>query len=85
MNLPDEYYVDFGEVSFPMSPQEERAWLDWKIANGVMTQRELLLYFNPDMSEEEINIKLGEVQLEREALQPQQPTFGGLRNLGTVG
>jgi len=74
----ENYSVDFGEVTFPMSPQEEREWLDWKIARGLMTKRELLLYFNPDMSDEELEAKMSEVkeekdqevQQEREAQQP---------------
>ena len=74
----ENYSVDFGEVTFPMSPQEEREWLDWKMAKGLMTKRDLLLYFNPDMSDEELEAKLSEVkeekdqevQQEREAQQP---------------
>ena len=89
LNLPEDYAVDFGEVSYPMSPQEERAWLDWKIDNGIMSRKDLLLYFNPDMTDEELQSKLDEVReetvAEREATQPQQPTFGGLRELGTTG
>ena len=89
MNLSEDYAVDFGEVSYPMSPQEERAWLDWKMANGIMSKKDLLLYFNPDMTDEELETKLGEVReeavAEREATQPQQPAFEGLRKLGTIG
>tara|TARA_R100000655_G_scaffold52345_4_gene90123 strand:- start:1378 stop:2742 length:1365 start_codon:yes stop_codon:yes gene_type:complete len=89
LNLSEDYAVDFGEVSYPMSPQEERAWLDWKIDNGIMSRKDLLLYFNPDMTDEELQSKLDEVReetvAEREATQPQQPTFGGLRELGTTG
>ena len=88
VNLSEDYAVDFGEVSYPMSPQEERAWLDWKMANGIMSKKDLLLYFNPDMTDEELEKKLGEVieetQAEVEATQPQQPAFQGLRKLGTV-
>ena len=64
MNLSEDYAVDFGEVSYPMSPQEERAWLDWKMANGIMSKKDLLLYFNPDMSDEELQSKLTEVREE---------------------
>ena len=71
-----------------MSPQEERKWLDWKLDNGIMTKKDLLLYFNPDMTEEELERKLGEVreetQADVQAAQPQKPTFGGLRELGTA-
>ena len=74
MNLSEDYAVDFGEVSYPMSPQEERAWLDWKMANGIMSKKDLLLYFNPDMSDEELQAKLNEVReevrTEAEATQP---------------
>ena len=86
-NFNEDYSIDFGEVSFPMSPQEERNWLDWKLEKGIMSKKELLLYFNPDMSEEELELKIGLLQEEKkqdnEATQPEQPTFGGLRNLGT--
>tara|TARA_R110002110_G_scaffold212920_1_gene425933 strand:- start:1240 stop:2604 length:1365 start_codon:yes stop_codon:yes gene_type:complete len=89
LSLSEDYAVDFGEVSYPMSPQEERAWLDWKLAKGIMTQKELHLYFNPDMTDEELDSKMGEVREEAritaEATQPIQPTFGGLRELGTTG
>ena len=88
INLSEDYAVDFGEVSYPMSPQEERAWLDWKMANGIMSKKDLLLYFNPDMSDEELESKLGEVREEaiadREATEPASPTFEGLRGLGTI-
>mgnify|MGYP003632963520 CR=1 FL=1 len=76
-NLSEDYAVDFGEVSYPMSPQEERNWLDWKLEKGIMTQKELLLYFNPDMTGTEIESKLNEVREETkantEALTPESP------------
>ena len=85
LSLSEDYTVDFGEVSYPMSPQEERAWLDWKINNGIMSQKDLLLYFNPDMSDPELEEKLGEIQEEQAPPEPvQQPTFEGLRKLGTI-
>ena len=88
MTLSEDYAVDFGEVSYPMSPQEERAWLDWKLSKGIMSKKELLLYFNPDMSDEELENKLGEVReevkTEAEATQPTKPAFEGLRKLGTI-
>ena len=75
-------------MQVPLSPAEERAWLDWKLDKGIMTKKELLLYFNPDMDEVELQAKLDEVleekQMETEAAQPQQPAFEGLRKLGTI-
>ena len=77
MTLSEDYAVDFGEVSYPMSPQEERAWLDWKLDKGIMTRKELLLYFNPDMSDEEIEEKMADVNEETrttaEAIRPESP------------
>ena len=91
MSLSEDYYVDFGEISYPMSIDQELKMLDWKLANGIMTQRDLLLYFNPDMSDEELNAKLGEVQEERtqqaeadrQASQPQ--IFQSLRETAANG
>ena len=58
-----------------MSPKEEREMLDWKLSHGIMTKKELLLYFNPDMDDAELEAKLDEIntekQTEREAQQPQ--------------
>ena len=65
MNLSEDLSIDFGEVSYPMNVEQELKMLDWKLANGVMSKRDLLLYFNPDMSDEELAMKMGEVQEER--------------------
>ena len=93
ITLPENLSIDFGEVSYPMSVEQELKMLDWKIANGLMTRKELLLYFNPDMSDEELEMKLNEVkeektadmEAEKEAKEASQPAFEGLRKLGTVG
>jgi len=88
ITLSDDYYIDFGEVEYPLSPAEERAWLDWKLEKGIMTKKELLYYFNPDMDDNELQEKLNEVaeekRIEKEATQPAQPAFEGLRKLGEI-
>ena len=75
LNLSEDFTVDFGEIEFPLSPKEEREMLDWKLSHGIMTKKELLLYFNPDMDDAELEAKLDEIntekQTEREAQQPQ--------------
>ena len=71
MNLSEDLSIDFGEVTYPMSIDQELKMLEWKMNNGIMTKRELLLYFNPDMSDEELDMKLNEVQ-EEKATQVQQ-------------
>ena len=65
MNLNEDLSIDFGDVQYPMSAEEEIKVLQWKLDNGIMTKRDLLLYYNPDMSDEELEMKLGEVQEER--------------------
>ena len=87
MNLSEDLSIDFGEVSYPMSIDQELKMLDWKLSKGIMTKKELLLYFNPDMSEEELAMKMEEVQeektqevqAERDAKQP--AIFQSLRNI----
>ena len=74
MNLSEDLSIDFGEVTYPMSVDQELKMLDWKIANGVMSKRDVLLYFNPDMSDEELDMKMGEVQEEKQQeRETQQP------------
>ena len=65
MTLPDNYHVDYGEVTYPTSVKEELNMPQWKLDNGIMTKRDLLLYFNPDMSDEELQQKLNDVVEEK--------------------
>ena len=75
MNLSEDLSIDFGEVSYPMSVEQELKMLEWKLANGIMSKRDLLLHFNPDMSDEELETKMGEVQEEKQQERDaQQPT-----------
>ena len=74
LNLPEEYSVDFGEVTFPMSPKEEREMLSWKLDNNIISQKDLLLYYNPDMSDEELEMKLSGIMQENQTVaNSQQP------------
>jgi len=65
LSLSDDLSIDFGEIAFPLSVEQELKMLDWKRDNGIMSQKDLLLYFNPDMSDEELVMKMGEVQEEQ--------------------
>jgi hypothetical protein len=51
---------------------------------GIIDQEDIIREFNPDISDEELLEKLGQIQEERISEQPQQPAFEGLRKLGTV-
>ena len=87
-SFPEDLAIDFEEATFPKSWSETKDELLFKLDQGIMTKRELLLYFNPDMTDEDIESRLGAVVEEKateaEATAPIQPTFEGLRKLGTV-
>ena len=88
VSLPEDLAIDFAEASFPKTWAETKDELLFKLEQGIMTKKELLLYFNPDMTDDDIEERLGNVQIEQqaeaEAQQPQQPAFEGLRKLGTI-
>jgi len=78
VNLSEEYSIDFGEVSYPLSPKEEREMLSWKLDNNIISQKDLLLYYNPDMSDEELDKKLSGIREENQQIansQQPQSTF----------
>jgi len=74
----ERYSVDFAEIEFPKSPQEERAELDWKLAKGLISREDLFRHFNPDISDEDLKAKLGEVD-EAKAEPKQSPLLQALR------
>ena len=82
--LSEDYSVDYGEVSYPMSAREELDLLKAKKEMGIIDQEDILRHYNPDISEEELLERLGQIQEERILEQPQQPAFEGLRKLGAV-
>jgi len=76
-DLGEGYAVDFAEVEFPQSPQEVRAELDWKLEKGLISREDLFRHFNPDISNEDLQKKLSEVdeskKVEAEAVKPTSP------------
>tara|TARA_Y100000310_G_scaffold66938_1_gene62242 strand:+ start:1626 stop:2996 length:1371 start_codon:yes stop_codon:yes gene_type:complete len=86
--LPEDLAIDFEEAEFPKSWADTKDELIFKLEQGIMTKKELLLYFNPDMTDEDIESRLGAVAEEKvaeaEATAPTQPAFEGLRKLGTI-
>ena len=78
LNLSEEYAVDFAEVNYPLSPKEEREMLSWKLDNNIISQKDLLLYYNPDMSDEELESKMSGIMEENQQVansQQPQSTF----------
>ena len=84
----EDISIDYEEAAFPKSWSETKDELLFKLEQGIMTKKELLLYFNPDMTDEDIESRLGQVTEEKaaetEATTPAQPAFEGLRQLGTI-
>ncbi len=74
VTLDEEFYVDFPEMSFPLSDLEQLQLLQTKKDMGIITQRELLKTLNPDIDDAELEAKLGEI---REEQQPQAPQAQG--------
>ena len=53
-NLPEgRLRVDFPEVDFPLSPEEERSQVDWELKKNLTTLAKVLMARNPDLSEDE--------------------------------
>jgi len=83
-SLPEDYSVDYGEISYPMSAKDELELLKAKKEMGIISQEDIIRHYNPDISDEELQIKMGQLQEERITEQPQQTAFEGLRKLGAV-
>jgi hypothetical protein len=69
-NVSEDYSVDFSEPRFPLTAEEERKQWDWEWANGLSSPKDWMRKYNPDLTEDEIDDMMEEMQPE----QPQQPT-----------
>ncbi len=72
-SLPEDLTIDYAEAGFPKSVSDEMAWIEFQLRNNLITRKELLLKFNPDMSESELKSKMGELEEEKEVEAPAQP------------
>ena len=70
-NLSESYAVDFEEAGFPTTWAEEKDRLQFMMDNNLISRKELIRYFNPDILEDELEEKMGELQEEE---QPQAET-----------
>ena len=60
--------------------------LSWKLDNNIISQKDLLLYYNPDMSEEDLEMKLSGIMQENQQLaNSQQPQSSFQRILNGAG
>jgi len=73
-------------VGFPKSAKEEREDWAWKFQNKLATREDYFKAMNPDISDEDLKKKLGEIDESRKVeAEAETPKFEGLRKLGTVG
>tara|TARA_Y100001972_G_scaffold46841_1_gene57776 strand:- start:1228 stop:1899 length:672 start_codon:yes stop_codon:yes gene_type:complete len=70
INIPDEFSVDFSEPRFPLTAKEERDQWTWEWGNDLSKPKDWLRKYNPDMTEEEIDEMVAEMQPEAEAPAP---------------
>ncbi len=66
-DMGEDYAVDFAEVEFPQSPKEEREHLEWMMAKGLMSREDLIRHFNPDISDEDLQAKMNQVDESKRA------------------
>ncbi len=75
--LSESYAVDFEEAGFPTTWSEEKDRLQFMMDNNLISRKELIRYFNPDILEEELEKKMGELQEEE---QPESPLLSILQS-----
>lgn len=75
--LSESYAVDFEEAGFPTTWSEEKDRLQFMMDNNLISRKELIRYFNPDILEEELEKKMGKLQEEE---QPESPLLSILQS-----
>ena len=60
ISLPDKFGIDFNEVEYPKTVQDQLAWNDWMLANNMITPAELYVKYNKDFSLKEAEKKIEE-------------------------
>jgi len=60
ISLPEKFGIDFNEVEYPKTVQDQLAWNDWMLANNMITPAELYVKYNKDFSLKEAEKKIEE-------------------------
>ena len=85
ITLPDELGIDYNEVDYPQSTQDEIAMNTHFLENNLTTQAKLLKKYNDDLSIEDAQAIVDENKLTNEAVngkneEPKQSIFGAARD-----
>ena len=74
-DMGENYVVDFAEVEFPTDQKQEFERLEFMMAKGLMDRTDLIKYFNPDISKEELQKLIDRVdENKKKEAEAQQPT-----------
>ena len=80
IKLPEKFGIDFNEIEYPKTVQDQIAWNDYMIANNLTNTNELYVKYNDDYTLEQAKTKIEENkeinQNGRE--EEQQPTTGSI-------
>ena len=67
ITIAEDYSVDFTEPHIPDSPAEKREQWTWELQQGLTNKKRVLQEMNPDMSDEEIDERLADVEASQPA------------------
>mgnify|MGYP003655276919 CR=1 FL=1 len=76
INLPEKFGIDFNEVEYPKTVQDQLAWNDWMLLNNMISPAELYVKYNKDFTIKEAEKKIED----NKALngKTEEPTTGSL-------
>ena len=78
--LDESFAVDFSESDYPEEWNVEKDKLQFMMDNGLMDKKELYRHFNKDITDEELEMRLQELEPEvEEEPTPQSPLLEALR------
>ena len=58
--MPEKFGIDFNEVDYPKTIQDQITWNDWMIENNMITYPELYVKYNKDFNLKEAEKKIEE-------------------------
>ena len=82
-DMGEDMVVDFAEVDFPTDQKQEFERLEFMMNKGLMDRTDLIRYFNPDISDEDLEKLMNRVdENKKKEVEAQQPTTAIQRILG---
>ena len=60
ISLPEKFGIDFNEIEYPKTVQDQVAWNDWMLANNMTSLPELYMKYNKDYDIKQAEKKIEE-------------------------